>query len=377
HTRRGIKREDQAAVATSPPSEVLAERRAKAEAEASMANAKQRFLALLDGWERLPGEFAMTVPPALRAALATLPAEAFELDRRPARPSVRRRAQLPRALRGQLAEGPLAYDVALAEAARREAHHGSPDGLLVLSTLVEQSPGDLGLARDVAARAQAWGHAGEAHDLFLRVGRSRPWERSAWLAVGRCLARMGHAALALPFFEVSLQQGVPTYGDMPRVAAIDYESVLYQVAASREPSALRAYARTRQPQVEGIANVDESDLVVILEWNTDRTDVDLHVTDAAGETCYYEHRTTKMGGSISADVTTGFGPELFVLPKAAAGDYRMEAKYFRGDNRRTQARTRVSARIIQDYGRRTQSERTVTILLEKPEALHLLDKITR
>ena len=342
-----------------------------------MANAKQRFLALLDGWERLPGEFAMTVPPALRAALATLPAEAFELDRRPARPSVRRRAQLPRALRGQLAEGPLAYDVALAEAARREAHHGSPDGLLVLSTLVEQSPGDLGLARDVAARAQAWGHAGEAHDLFLRVGRSRPWERSAWLAVGRCLARMGHAALALPFFEVSLQQGLPTYGALPRVTAIDYSGVLYQVAASREPSALRDYARTRQAAIEALADLDESDLVVVIEWNTDRTDVDLHVTDAAGETCYYQHPLTKMGGTLTTDVTNGFGPEMFVLPKAAAGTYRVAAMYYNSDNRRTQTRTRVSARIIQDFGRHTQSERSVTILLQTPEELHLLDQVTR
>jgi uncharacterized protein YfaP (DUF2135 family) len=32
--------------------------------------------------------------------------------------------------------------------------------------------------------------------------------------------------------------------------------------------------------------------VVIVGWNTDRTDVDLHVTDSAGEECSYEHRDT-------------------------------------------------------------------------------------
>jgi hypothetical protein len=63
-----------------------------------------------------------------------------------------------------------------------------------------------------------------------------------------------------------------------------------------------------------------------MSWRTDRTDVDLHVTDPSGEEALYFHPDTKIGGHLTADVTTGFGPEMFVLEKAIPGAYEARGR---------------------------------------------------
>ena len=71
------------------------------------------------------------------------------------------------------------------------------------------------------------------------------------------------------------------------------------------------------------------DLFVWLGWDTDKTDVDLHVTEPSGETVYYSHpRSTSTGAMLSRDFTQGYGPEVYTLTNAPAGTYRIIAKYF-------------------------------------------------
>jgi len=99
-------------------------------------------------------------------------------------------------------------------------------------------------------------------------------------------------------------------------------------------------------------------------WNTDGTDVDLHVTEPSGEVCYYSHATTRSGGHITADVTQGYGPEMYTLPNASAGNYKIQVKYFASDQNRLSTRTRVFARIYEDWGTPQERvvQRTVTLI---------------
>ncbi len=67
----------------------------------------------------------------------------------------------------------------------------------------------------------------------------------------------------------------------------------------------------------------------VLAWETDANDVDLHVTDAYGEHASYRHKSLESGGALVADVTTGYGPEAFVIPgKAKPFPYRISADYY-------------------------------------------------
>lgn len=78
------------------------------------------------------------------------------------------------------------------------------------------------------------------------------------------------------------------------------------------------------------------DIRVVLNWNMDHTDIDLHVTDPKNEECYYGSRETSLGGRISDDFTDGFGPEQFLLKKAVRGKYQIKTNFF-GERRVTVA----------------------------------------
>lgn len=78
----------------------------------------------------------------------------------------------------------------------------------------------------------------------------------------------------------------------------------------------------------GIHGGTENDIKVYLSWDSDRTDVDLWVTTPAGEQVYYAHRKGRGGEALFDDVTTGYGPESFSAPRAQAGEYAVQVKYF-------------------------------------------------
>lgn len=89
-----------------------------------------------------------------------------------------------------------------------------------------------------------------------------------------------------------------------------------------------------------VTNNSQMDLKVILTWDTDRTDVDLWVTDPSSERVYYGNRHSKLGGTLDVDITTGYGPETFTLPRAVPGEYLVQAQYY-GGARPTMARVVV------------------------------------
>jgi len=71
------------------------------------------------------------------------------------------------------------------------------------------------------------------------------------------------------------------------------------------------------------------DVFVWLGWDTDHTDVDLHVKEPTGEEVYYSHnKSTTTGAHVSRDFTNGYGPEVYTLAKAPKGTYTVETKYY-------------------------------------------------
>jgi hypothetical protein len=79
-------------------------------------------------------------------------------------------------------------------------------------------------------------------------------------------------------------------------------------------------------------------LMVWLGWDTDKTDVDLHVAEPLGDEVYFRNKRGAAGSLLSKDFTQGYGPEVYILKEAAngstregremVGEYRVFAKYF-------------------------------------------------
>lgn len=72
------------------------------------------------------------------------------------------------------------------------------------------------------------------------------------------------------------------------------------------PLLVLAAAALAQPAVSA-AQVERARI----DWDTDATDIDLHVWDEAGTHAFYGDRTAIPEGEVSEDVTTGSGPEFF------------------------------------------------------------------
>jgi len=85
-------------------------------------------------------------------------------------------------------------------------------------------------------------------------------------------------------------------------------------------------------QVVLYSNVSKKDIKIILSWDTDGTDVDLHVINPAGQECYYGNRETEEGGVLDVDITDGFGPEVFTQANATTGNYKITVHYFNSND---------------------------------------------
>jgi uncharacterized protein YfaP (DUF2135 family) len=70
------------------------------------------------------------------------------------------------------------------------------------------------------------------------------------------------------------------------------------------------------------------DLRIVMVSDTNDTDVDLHVIEPTDEECFFSHKDSAIGETISRDFTRGYGPEEYSLRKAVNGTYTVRAKYF-------------------------------------------------
>jgi tetratricopeptide (TPR) repeat protein len=108
------------------------------------------------------------------------------------------------------------------------------------------------------------------------------------------------------------------------------------------------------------------DVRVVLNWDTPNSDMDLHVIDPRGEECFFSHTQTAIGGRISADVTTGYGPEEFLLKKAVAGRYQVRAKFFGTRQQTAIGATTVVLELYLRYGTGRVENKSVTLRLDGP-----------
>jgi uncharacterized protein YfaP (DUF2135 family) len=76
------------------------------------------------------------------------------------------------------------------------------------------------------------------------------------------------------------------------------------------------------------SDVPSKAMKIVLMWDTDKTDVDLHVSEPGGEECYYGHKETNIGGTLDVDITTGYGPEVYTLAAPTKGSYKISAYYY-------------------------------------------------
>lgn len=134
----------------------------------------------------------------------------------------------------------------------------------------------------------------------------------------------------------------------------------HEIAPNEEQTARELALLEAKEQRGADMRIDaKAELQVELMWDSNFTDVDLHVTEPGGEEVYFQHMSSREGGQLDHDITTGFGPETYTIPRMARGDYKISLHYFRPDNTRASLETLAHVIVYVD-GRREDHFVTLT-----------------
>jgi uncharacterized protein YfaP (DUF2135 family) len=116
-------------------------------------------------------------------------------------------------------------------------------------------------------------------------------------------------------------------------------------------------------------------LRVVLSWDSDNTDLDLHVIAPDGGHGWYGNRVLENGGALDVDVTTGYGPEIFAMPAPLKGRYLVYVNYYGGgysDNDPAQVITTAQVTVITQEGTVNEKKETIMVPLREPGELTLI-----
>jgi uncharacterized protein YfaP (DUF2135 family) len=114
---------------------------------------------------------------------------------------------------------------------------------------------------------------------------------------------------------------------------------------------------------------------VVISWDTDNSDIDLHVTEPHGKTCKYNYPLTPRGGKISRDFTRGFGPEQYMMKKTLDGYYVIKAHYFGSQSQSQLMPVSVYADVFLDYGTKKQTHQRLILRLNNKNDTFVIGEI--
>ncbi len=196
-------------------------------------------------------------------------------------------------------------------------------------SIIDLYPTRAEFRRFAGERLERLGATGRALaiDTYRRAVADRPDQLTGHRLLAYALVRGDDYAGAFAAILAGVDRHAPEdrFAGAPRVFARDAGMIAaaYLAHGGNRAAIDRALAR------RGLARVTDPSTRVLLYWETDANDVDLHIRDAVGGHAWFSHKQLESGGELYADVTTGFGPECFeIVGRPSAGPYRIGVHYY-------------------------------------------------
>ena len=228
-------------------------------------------------------------------------------------------------------------------------------GLRALSNLAEMDLQNRQVLRLLAYRLQQSGEIELAVAIFERVLELAPNEPQAHRDLGLALAKSGQAQRAVErLYEVVTGAWDSRFPDIDLIALTELNAVVADAERAGRPVDVGAI----EPRL--LKNLP-LDVRVVLAWDADATDVDLHVIDPNGDEVYYGRNLSYQGGAITRDATGGYGPEEFALRNAKPGKYRVEANFFGHRQQVLASSTGLMLWLSSGFGTAAQQDQHITL----------------
>jgi uncharacterized protein YfaP (DUF2135 family) len=132
-------------------------------------------------------------------------------------------------------------------------------------------------------------------------------------------------------------------------------------------------SRSRVQFYDSYSGKTKPRLRVVLSWDSDQTDVDLHVIEPDSSHVYYGERVSKNGGALDVDVTTGYGPEIYSTAGPLPGTYLVYANYYGGQDANN-VLTTAKVSIITEEATLNEKTETFIVPLREPGVTVLIKR---
>lgn len=166
-----------------------------------------------------------------------------------------------------------------------------------------------------------------AIDAYRAAVEQRPDHPAGHHMLGIALALEGDHDEAMKALERGLGESHRT-PNFPGVRNIlqDALAVVARDAVARDPSL--ADELSKRLRAGGIGLPSGEWIQLVMTWETDANDVDLHVFDNRTDHAYHSTPQLRSGGALLADVTRGYGPESFAIGGPSAFPYHLWVNYY-------------------------------------------------
>ncbi len=242
----------------------------------------------------------------------------------------------------------------------------------ILSNLSELSIDDVAMLRVYAWRLREAGQLDFAIIILRKVAKLRPDEAISWRDLALTLAMRAKKNLSPDDTQEALEL-------FHKAAFTPFErddALWTALVALEEFNELANWTKRQKwsakvpviPSVDDIfLRVLDTDLRIVMSWDADSTDIDMHVVEPSGEEVFYGHQRSQAGGLISHDVTTGYGPEEFLHKVAPKGKYEVSTNYFASHQQSLIGPATITVTYFTNWGRENQESHTMSLRLDKQE----------
>lgn len=241
----------------------------------------------------------------------------------------------------------------------------------ILTNIAELELENAALLRVLAHRLAQLDALDDAIVLFRRAKQLRPEEPQSYRDLALVLARRARATRKASDRRDDYAEAIELLGRvvMDRWSRFDEIEVIALTELNNIwPKAKKAGVKTHGLDPRLIAQLD-MDIRIVMSWDADLTDMDLHVIEPSGEKAYYGHNRTKIGGLVSRDFTRGYGPEVYALRRAMKGMYTIKTKFFGSSAAKLTGAVTLQVDVFTNFGRPNEKRRSVTLrLTEKKES---------
>ncbi|MDR0652907.1 MAG: DUF2135 domain-containing protein, partial [Synergistaceae bacterium] len=228
--------------------------------------------------------------------------------------------------------------------------------LRVLSNLAEMNLESRRILRVLGYRLLEAGKAEQAAVIFKRVLGMADDEPQSYRDLALARDAVGDKQSAIDMlYDAATRDFERNFPGIEIIALTEMNAIIASSTESLDTSRIDPRLRGNYPL----------DLRVVLTWDTDNTDIDLHVTDPNGEEAFYGAPLSYQGGRVSPDNTVGYGPEEYSLKKAKPGIYRVEVNFYAHTQQLISDATTVQLDFFTHYGEKSQKKESVTMRLRE------------